>query len=115
MKREHGGLFRLQTSNGPTQLTLGFGLQFQHQIAIHVGIQYFGMNVAFAADGRCVAEPRGDLFDGGAKVAFGLCCAVKILQFIQSHCRENRPRPSAEVFRADIFAGDFPEIAVHVS
>src|SRR5215472_14129372 len=49
------------------------------------------MDVAFAADGRRVAELCRDLFDGGAKIALGLSGAVEALKFIESHRRENRP------------------------
>jgi hypothetical protein len=39
------------------------------------------MDVAFAADGRCVAEPGRNLFDGGSKIALGLRGAIEALQF----------------------------------
>src|SRR5215471_14505050 len=62
------------------------------------------MDVAFAADGRRVAELCRDLFDGGAKIALGLSGAVEALKFIESHRRENRPGPSTEIFRGDVLA-----------
>ena len=45
------------------------------------------MHVAFAADGRCVAEPGRGLLDSRAEVALGLSRTVEALKLIESHCR----------------------------
>ena len=73
------------------------------------------MHIAFAANGRRVAEPARHFFDGGAEIALCLGGAVEALKLIERHRREDRSRPGAEVLRGDFLAGDFLEILVHVS
>ena len=60
------------------------------------------MHVAFAADGRRVAELARHFFDRGAKIALRLRGAVEALKLIERHRRENRSRPGTEVLRGDI-------------
>src|SRR5215469_12905696 len=72
------------------------------------------MDVAFAADRRGVAQPGRDLFDSGPKIALSLGSAVEAFKFGESHCRENRPCPRAEIFRGDIPSRNFLEVFINV-
>ena len=56
-ERQDGSLFRLESLDGVAQFALGLRLELKHQVAIHVGVQHFRMHIAFAADGRRIAEP----------------------------------------------------------
>ena len=103
-----------KTLHVAAQFAFGFCLEFKHEIAVHVGIQHFRMHVAFAADGRRIAELARHLFDGGAEVALRLRGAVEAFKLIERHRRQDRARPGAEILRGDILAGDFLEIVVHV-
>ena len=77
----------LETFHAAPKLALGFRFELKNQIAVHVVVQHFGMDVAFAADRRRVAEPRRDLLDSSSKIALGLGGAVKTFKFIESYCR----------------------------
>jgi hypothetical protein len=72
------------------------------------------MHVAFAANGRRIAEFSRDLFNRGSKISLRLRGAIKAVKLIEGHSREDRARPGAKVLRGDILAGDFLEIVVHI-
>ena len=93
------------------QFVLGFCFELKHEIAVHVGVQYFRMHVSFCGRWWGVAELG---FDSGAKIALRLSCAVEAFELIERHCREERARPGAEVLCRNSLAGDFLEIGVHV-
>jgi hypothetical protein len=65
------------------------------------------VHVAFATDGRRVAQLARDLFNGGAQIALCLSRAVEAFELIQRHRREDRARPGSEVLRCNVFSGDF--------
>ena len=73
------------------------------------------MHIAFAADGRRVAELARDFFNRSTKISLCLRGAIKAFQLIEGHRREDSASPGAEVLRGDILAGDFLEIVVHVA
>ena len=47
---------RFEALHVAAQFAFGFFFQLKHELAVHVGIQNLRMHVAFAADGRRVAE-----------------------------------------------------------
>ena len=51
-----GRFFRFEALHVAAQLAFGLFFQLKHEIAVHVGVQNLGMHIAFAADGRRVAE-----------------------------------------------------------
>jgi hypothetical protein len=97
-EREDGSLFRFQTLDSAAQFALGLRLELKHKVAVHVAIQHFRMHVAPAADGRRIAKPPGQFFDGSAQIALGLSGAVEALKLIERDRRKDRSGPGAESF-----------------
>ena len=52
-----GGFFRLQRIKFGAQVFFYLVFQLVDQITFEIAVQYLGVDVAFAADRRCIAEP----------------------------------------------------------
>lgn len=62
------------------------------------------MNVAFPADGRGIAEARGNRFNGFAQVALGGGLRIESLEFIERHGGQHRAGPCAEILGGDVLS-----------
>jgi hypothetical protein len=58
----------------PPKLALAFRFELEDQIAVHVGVQHFGMDVTFAADGGCIAHLVAIDRNESANAAFRPTC-----------------------------------------
>jgi hypothetical protein len=61
------------------QLVFDCFVDFQDQLAVQIGSQDVGMNIAFPTDRRRVSEPCRDTFKGRAEIALGFRGTVKAL------------------------------------
>jgi hypothetical protein len=85
-------------------LELPSDLRIDHldEVAGDVGVQYFGMHVTLATDGRSVAKLLRHLLDGGDDVALGFGLAVVLLELRQCEGCKDRSCPSPEILGAEI-------------
>jgi hypothetical protein len=84
-------LFRLQSSYRALKLALGLQLDLEHKIAADVGIQNLRADVALAANGRSIAQPRRHLLDCASKIMLCLRGAVEAINFGEDPGRQAVP------------------------
>ena len=73
-----------------------------------------GVDVAFSADGGCVAETRGDGLDGAADVALGRGFRVDTVELSEGHSGQDGSGPSTEILRRDIRSGDLAQVRIDI-
>jgi hypothetical protein len=74
----------------------------------------FRVHIAFAADGGCIAEPHRNGLDRTPHIHLCLGLIGGRLDGTESHCRQHRPCPGAEILGRDVRAGDVPQIIVDI-
>ena len=73
------------------------------------------MDVALAADRRCVAESLGDGLDRADDVALRLGLGIELFKRLQGPGGQDGGRPGPEVLRREVVFSDLPEIVVYIA
>src|ERR687897_3339661 len=103
---QDSGLLGPQVRQVLAQLGFDLALDLEEQLAFGIGRQHLRMDVAFTADGRRVAEARGDALDRRLYVLLERRLGVEVLELLQRHGGKHSALPGAEVLRRDVAAGD---------
>src|SRR5207237_5945732 len=86
----------------------------RREIAGRVRFEHRRMHVALAAYGTRIPEPRGHDIDRLDDPLVHEPLRLRRARLGERLRGEHRPRPGAKVLRAEVLAGDVPEVLVHI-
>ena len=111
---DQGAFFIAESSGVLGDFLVEFALGGVDGVAVEVGLEDCGVDVAFAADGRGVAEAAGDGLDGFDDVALGFGGRGEGFKGAEEVVGEDGAGPCAEVFGCEIFTCYFAQIIIHI-
>ena len=82
--------------------------------SVQVSFHDYRMNVALAANRRCIAKKFRDRANRRFDIRFRLFLRFELFLFTKRDCRQYRPTPGAEIFCGKIFTCDLAQIVVHI-
>src|SRR5262249_60101112 len=80
-----------------------------------IAIEHDRVDVAFAANGRGIAETAGHARDRRAQVSLCLRDAGAALELLERERGHDGPRPGPEILGGDVLAGDLLQVGAHVA
>ena len=96
------------------QRLAGRPLQQLRQLAVEVSRDHLWMHVAFAANGRRVAQPAATALIASRMLRLAAASASTRLELAQRHGGEHGAGPGAEILRRHLGAGDLANVVVDI-